>query len=564
MAETTLSFTQGDPQWHALRHRFLNDLFWACDVVLGFGEVVPMTERAHLSLCRFAERKTGHPELDNKWARLIKVPRSVGKSTVVTQGYAIQTAMKYPDIAILICNETERGAAKFLAAIKTQLTDNDFLRALFPDRIPALPEKECKKWSETEVILPRETTRQESTFSAIGVGGSVTGQHPDLAIVDDMFSDEAMENARIGSFIIFEKVNHWISRLRPLVNAKEPHHGILWVGTPWWEGDSYEYVLKAFGYGEAKKVFRVKHAWTQGTVEVECYAVGDLSIYNRPILEHGTSFFPERWPDERLAKMRVDDPLLFAANMMLDPTAPEVVTFKPNWRRYYEWVGGKQIHYRDQALKDCYVLVDDLDVIISIDPAFTEGGTTSSFQALMVTGGTGEGLRLILKAQATRQSVEGFVKDIVQACREFKPRKLLIERAGQQIAFIMDVKAALNGDGLMVSVEEVTPGGKNPDLRIATLETFFERGQIVGHRDHEAFWREYDGFPRSKFKDLLVALAYQPPFWDLHTGRLSRSAPRAQQRADEEIQRLYARMGVQPPVTRSKSREDIRADGSRR
>jgi hypothetical protein len=560
----TLSFQQGDAQWTRMRERALSDLFWFCDVVLGFGQVVPMTERAHYSLCRFAERTTGYPELDNKWARLIKVPRSVGKSTVVTQGYAIQMAMKYPEIAILICNETERGASKFLAAIKTQLTDNEFLRALFPDRIPRLCEKECKKWSETEVILPRDTTRQESTFSAIGVGGSVTGQHPDLAIVDDMFSDEAMENARIGSFIIFEKVNHWISRLRPLVNAKEPWHGILWVGTPWWEGDSYEYVLKAFGYGEEKKTFKIKHAWTQGTVEVECYSVGDLSIYNRPILERGTSFFPERWPDDRLAKMRVDDPLLFAANMMLDPTAPEVVQFKPNWRRYYEWVGGRQVHYRDQTLKDCYALVDDLDVLISIDPAFTTGGTTSSFQAIMVTGGTGEGLRLILKAQATRQSVEGFVSDIVNACKEFKPRKLLIERAGQQIAFIMDVKAALNAAGVAVSVEEVTPGGKDPDLRIATLETFFERGQILGHRDHEAFWREYDGFPRSKFKDLLVALAYQPPFWNLGASRTNNLAPRQQQRTADELRTLYARMGVAAPVEKAGDRSQFRADGSRR
>lgn len=563
MTQQTLTFTQGDEQWKALREKALSNLFWFCDTVLGFGEVVPMTRRAHYSLCRFAERQSGHPELDTKWARLIKVPRAVGKSTLITQGYAIQMAMKHPDIAILICNETERGATKFLAAIKAQFTDNAFLRALFPDRIPQFPEKDCKKWTETEVVLPRDSTRQEPTLQAIGVGGAITGAHPDLALVDDMFSDEAMENARVGSFIIFEKINHWISRLRPLVNAKESWHGILFVGTPWWEGDSYEYVLKAFGYGEAKKVFRVKHAYEQGTVEVECYVVGDLSIYNRPILEHGTSFFPERWPDERLAKMRVDDPLLFAANMMLDPTAPEVVVFKPNWRRFFEWNGENQVHYKNQELKDCYVLTEDLDVIVSIDPAFTEGGTTSSFQAIVATGGTGEGLRLILKAQGTRQSIEGFIGDIVETCRKLKPRKLLIEKAGQQITFIMDVKAALNEAGIRVSVEEVTPGGKNPDMRIATLETFFERGQIYGHRNDELFWREYDGFPRSKFKDLLVALAYQPPFWDLHGGRAQKGPPKQVARAEEEIRMLYQRMGRTPPVTKA-GREDYRADGSRR
>ena len=559
-----LTFVQGSPEWLKYRQRALSDLFWFADVVLGMGSVGPMTQRAHLALCRFAERNSGHEALNSKWVRFIKVPRGVGKSTLITQAYAIQLAMAHPDIAILIGNETARGAEKFLAAIKQQLTDNEFLRALFPERIPADPEKDCRKWSESEVVLPRETKRQEPTFQTIGVGGAITGQHPDVALIDDMFSDEAMENARIGSFIIFEKCNRWISRLRPLVNSSEPHHGILFVGTPWWEGDSYEYVEKAFGYGEVPTTYRMKHAWEQGVVEVECCTIGDLAIFARPILEHGTSFFPERWPDDKLAKMRQDDPLLFAANMMLDPTAPEVVTFKPDWRRYFTWESqGQAVRYRDQSLKDCVRMVADLDCILSVDPAFTEGGTTSSFQAILCTGGTPEGYRMILKAQATRQSQEGFVTDIVEAIRTFAPRKLLLEKAGQQITFIMDVKQAILAADLRVAVEEVTPGGKSPDLRIATLETFFERGQIYGHRDHEAFWREYDGFPRSKFKDLLVALAYQPPFWNLALGRKSVGAPAQDQRAREEVRSLYQRMGVQAPM--KASRDPLRrADGSMR
>jgi hypothetical protein len=303
-------------------------------------------------------------------------------------------------------------------------------------------------------------------------------------------------------------------------------------------------------------------------IEVSCYVTGDLAVFERPILEHGTSFFPERWPDDKLAKMRQDDPLLFAANMMLNPTAAEVVTFKPDWRRYFTWESeGKVVRYRDQNLKDVTRLVTDLDCILSVDPAFTEGGTTSSFQAILCTGGTPEGYRLILKAQATRQSQEGFVTDIVDAVRVFQPRKLLLEKAGQQITFIMDVKQAIYAADLRVAVEEVTPGGKSPDLRIATLETFFERGQIFGHRDQTAFWREYDGFPRSKFKDLLVSLAYQPPFWDLMTGRQTGNAPvKQEQRAREEIRRLYERMGVQgPPLVGSRHRDvDYREDGSAR
>lgn len=901
MTQQTLSFTQGDETWHRLRKRCLSDLFFLCDVVLGFGAVVPITRRAHYSLCKFAERQTGHPDLDKKWIRFIKVPRSVGKSTCVTQGYGIQLALKYPDIAILITNETERGAMKFLDAIKQQFTDNAMLRALFPERIPLNPEKDCRKWSATEVVLPRSTTRQESTFSAIGVGGAITGQHPDVAIVDDMFSDDAMENARAGVFSEFDKINRWIDRLRPLVNSTEPHHGILVVGciargsrvlmengtwkpiqdvevgekvwsydvlsqslmtkkvtgvipqgvaptvtvktdrhelrttpdhpflaasggsrphmakwrradkllsttpavvetlqglperdgsaptdwmwllgfmwgdgwvtkyekgdrvqysvhfahgsdsvlaervagifknlfgcnvkrgrkgctriesreaaetleragltpgvgakekrlpqwlfgaaphekreflaglicadghsdkyiakqrkskprfrlstssrrlaydvydlaltcqvrpcrpwtrtrtikaphspepivsteyivalafepeaeplrrwkvrsveesepvevfdltvedtanffcegfcvhnTPWFEGDSYDYIEKSFGYGEQKQEYKVRHQWEQGTVEVSCYVVGDLAVYHRPILENGTSFFPERWPDDKIAKLRAASPELCAANMDLNPTSPEIVVFKPMWKRYFQWDGINMVRYRDQKLTDKHAFLDDLDVVMSVDPGFTEGGNTSSRQAIIVTGGVDENLRLLLKASAERQSQEGFLRTIVDDVRKYRPRKLLLEKAGQQIAWIGQVRQALNDADLRVSIEEVVPGGKNPNVRIATLETFFERGQILGHLDQHDFWREYDGFPRSKFNDLLVALSYQPPFWHL-SGNPTQSVPnRQKKRVDDELNRLYQKMGVSARVGRP---GNLREDGTSR
>lgn len=520
-----------------------------------------MTLRAHYLMCRFAERQTGIPDLDDAWVRLIKVPRGVGKSTLVTQGYALQQALKYPDIAMLIINETERGASKFLASIKQQITDNVFLRALFPERCPVDPEKDCLKWSESEVILPgRTTARKESTFQSIGVGGSITGLHPDLAIVDDMISDEAMENARSGLFTLMDKTNRWISRLRPIVNTGERHFGIMFIGTPWFEDDSYTFVEKAFGYGDAKVPRRIKATVPQGTVKVDCYRVGDLAVFNRPIVENGTSWFPERWPDDKLAKMRVDDPLLFAANMMLDPRAPEITTFKPEWVRYFQWASPIAVTYKNHDLKECSALIADLDCIASVDPAFTVGGRMQDArQALIVTGGTPEGGRLVLKAQATRQTLDGFIADIVSACQQYRVRKLRLEKEGQQASFNQQVRKALEAAGVMVSIVEESTGGKNKDIRIESLSPFFERGLIYVHRDQHDLLREYDSVPRGKLKDLLDALAAQMTHWQMG----SRSTAQADARVQKELESLYGRMGVPMPSAQKKDWR-VRQDGSRR
>src|SRR3990167_96174 len=51
-------------------------------------------------------------------------------------------------------------------------------------------------WSASRIVLRRASGRKEPSIFVIGVGGTVTGMHPDIIIVDDMISREAAENAR--------------------------------------------------------------------------------------------------------------------------------------------------------------------------------------------------------------------------------------------------------------------------------------------------------------------------------------------------------------------------------
>lgn len=570
-----LRLVPGSEKWKTLRHRALTDLFWFSDVVLGYGSLVPMTHKAHLLMCRFAERQTGHPALDNAYYHLITVPRGVGKSTLVTRALAMQLALKYPGISVLIANEREKNAVDFLREIKGHFESNDFLRALFPERIP--PDFKKTQWSETSATLVRDVSRPEPTFQATGVGAAITGTHPDYAFIDDMISIEAAENARVGSFTLIEKASRWCHTLVPLVKRGQPHNGITFIGTMWWYGDSYDHLEHAFGYNADPQPFSLSYRDDEGgefriplltgigdRIVSGVYRRGDIAIFRRAIIEDGQSFFPERWPEDELAKFRVRDPVLYAANMMNSPSDDVTASFKSDWLRFYERPHEGTVAWSEGG-KTQYVQTRDLDVLMSVDPAFTDRGTESSRAAVVVTGSTANGKRLVMEARASRIAADTLVDLVVTTALRYKPRKLLIERVAQQAAFISLVKQALAKVTCQVPIEEVTPAGRNKDVRILQLESYFQRGDIMFHGSQHDMLEEYREFPRGRNKDLLDALAYQASYWLAPQSGTASFAASADTRIAKEMEALSQRMGRPVAYPRRKSETGrYRPDGSRR
>lgn len=555
-----ITLVQDSPEWHKLRKKALSDLFWLADAVLGYGTLVPLTIHTHRLMCVFAERKTGSPLLDDAHFRLISVPRGVGKTACITIAKVIQDSLRHPDGSTMLANENQDNANTFLSEIAGHFENNTFLRALFPDVIPEEPRRQ-EPWSATALNLIRQNSRKEPTIFTVGVGGTKTGMHPDRIIVDDCISREAMENARAGSWQLMEKTNRWINQLTPLLNYSAPWWEICFIGTRWWVGDSYEHIERAFGYGEQKQFVRLKQQLEDNTTQTleNVYRLGDIAVFKRAIIEQGQIIFPEKFTKDDLAKLRLRDPELYAANYLNEPATDLTAQFKSTWLHYWAWASPEVVRYDSPEGKPIVAHLKDLDCIISVDPAFTEHGSGKSRQALVVTGTHDDGAHLLLKAEATTQTTDAFIGDIVEAVKTFKPRKLLIERAGQQIAFILLVKERLQSAGCTVPVEEVSPAGRRKEARIQTLEPYFQRGVIYVHRDQLALHQEIASFPRGEFADLLDALAYQAPFW--RSGVMAQASPRSQARVDEERRRLYARMGIQQSQSQDGRR---REDGSLR
>lgn len=538
-------FTQGDAEWLRLRTLFLTDLYWAASVVLNLGEQVPMREYAHRALCRVIEGRTGHPAIDGAHVQRLELPRDWGKTSLLTRARTIQLIAGDPNISILIYNEVELTAQSFVGTIKWHFESNEFFRALFPEIIP--PDFNATTWSASRMVVPRTTGRSEATVFTAGVGGTKTGMHPDVIIVDDMISREAMENARAGSWQIMHQTNRWINQVRSLISKQYKRWRIYFIGTRWWHGDSYDHINLAYGYGEPPTTYTLRIVLPNGEVQVlPIERAGDLVTFRRAAIENGRSSFPEKWSLEDLAKQRIVDEALFACNMMNNPSDEHTATFKNGWLKTYDWLDEHQFIHIDGSGAKRIVEIRDLDVLMLVDPGgFAKRQVEDRARpAVVVVGDDRKGTYFVLDIYNEKDTFLAAIQQIVAWCTRYGPRKIYSERAGQQAAFAALLRVEIAKAGLSTVVDDTTlkPGTTQKEVRILALEPYFQRGQIVvgkGAAFH-TFREQYTQFPRTARFDVLDVLAYLP--------RVVRPRPNkagsTEQRRAEELAAYRVRRGL--------------------
>ena len=543
-----LTFKQGDEQWQKLRKLATTDLFWFASVVLNYGERVPMREHMHRALCLFVERRTGNVALDTARYRKIMMPRETGKSTLVTQARVIQMLCENRELSIMIANEKEQTARDFLFAIKTQFESNELLRALFPELIP--PDLNATVWSASRIILNRESARKEPSIFVIGVGGTVTGLHPDRILIDDMISREAAENARAGSWQIMAQVNRWSNQLDMLLNKNDPNAEIIFIGTRWYFDDCYDYLDKAFGYGEQQIRYNLRLPLPDGSVQtIPAYRAGDLATFSRAGIEEGKAAFPEVWSMDRMARSRMRDEILFSANVMNNPNNEATATFKESWLKTHTWPDERNILYTDGAGKKCYVALTDLDVLFLVDPGGFSARRTEdrARPAVAVVGDDRAGMYHILNIYNEKDTFLAAIQQIVAWITQYSPRKIYTERAGQQAAFAQLLREEIKKAGLSTIVDDTTlkPGVTQKEVRILGLEPYFQRGQftIGTSAAFHTFREQYTQFPRTARFDVLDVLAYLPRVVKPRAGLSSQRDTTARQDAERASYRARRGFG---------------------
>ena len=478
-----------------------------------------MREYTHLPLILFAERKTGIPEIDAARVQIIEMPRGSGKTTLVTKAKPIQRIIQNKNVSIGIANETQRLAKAFLGNIKAEFEQNELLNSLFPEILP----KDLHRtiWAADQIVVNRDKHRQEPSVLACGADATVTGYHMNEWILDDIISRDAAENARTGSFTEIEKINRWLVQLEPLLTTPKRDH-ITIIGTRWWEGDCYSYARELWGYGEEPNTYNWRIKMSNGdSINMELQRVGDVAIFSRSAIENGRSIFPERYTIEELAKKRLEDPVFFAANYLNDPTAEEARDFKDDWIKPYTWDSPLRVRYRDNQGELKYAQVREMDTVMAVDPAISESAKAD--RTGIVVSGSIDGIHhILLECRAERFGVLDLCKMVEDLHRQYNCRRIFVESVAYQKA-LAQILLYKN-----LPVYEVRPGtSKTKEMRIRSLEPFFRQGNVYYNTSQHEFLREYAGFPRGKWDDILDAMAYLTEEWGRLSGRPGANAERA-------------------------------------
>ena len=553
---TSVSFQQGDATWEKWRQKAKTDLYFLVGTVLGMADKIPMEEHAHKAMCKVVEGKTGVPDLDNAPFILLLLPRDWGKSGIVTKGLPIQNLLNDPDSAGLLFNEKEKTAAQFLESIKHTFTNNDLFRALFPELIP----EDDAKWNATEINVSRETGRSEPSVMVAGVGAAIAGNHPDWIIVDDMISREAAEAARRGNWEIMEGINRWIHTLEALLsNQSSLKRRIIFIGTHWFYNDCYDHLIRYFGGDQPPDEWLLTVTVEDGkkqTLPVQKY--GPLVVFQRSVREDNQWSWPGKYDEASMLRLQAEDPVLYACNYLNSPIMSATSVFRPEWikDKTFTWLGPDTVQFLNMAGVKTTLHLQQCDIVMLMDPGgFRKSKITVGDRAraaLWVLAHTPGGEILLLDCWSEKDTYIEAQRQLIAKAVRYKPRKIGIENAGQQLAFIDDCRKKVTGNppqgaGVMCVVEDLTHEGKEKDDRISMLEPFFQRGMIYlgPGAGFTEFRTQYLQFPRTARRDLLDALAYLPKVL-----RPRNTMGSIHQQKQSEMAEYYRRRRLPPGVRR--------------
>jgi predicted phage terminase large subunit-like protein len=473
-------------------------------------------------------------ESDENRRRLILMPRGHLKSTVSSVLYTLWRIYRNPDIRILVGTNIKRLGRAFIRELRQYFENGELQRTVWNCRphvegplVPALSAADRRKrnsrrnndftgeedinfaddskliWSMEALQVLRPAILKEPTVMIASVGTTVTGDHYDLLILDDVVDfDNSSTESKADSILDWtrdlesvldprQEVVFELSETLRLVDNVGDEAVIL--GTRYYEWDYYQYCIDEAPILGIKTFIR--------------------NIYKNGVDDSGGYLWHEKFNASTLERIRrrINNSQRFSSQYLNTIIASDDATFSVDKVRWFQ--SGNVHHTPDNT----WEIVRNgeptrrVKPILFIDPAATVS-STSDFTVLTVAGYSESKELIILDIDNGRYSPTEVCERLFALCDKWQLNSVTVEMVGGFKLYEHVIREYMKRTSKLIGIRDYRPLNKlHKKARIeAWLQPLFDN-QMVYAADILAtnmeFRNELTTFPRCKHDDVLDTLA---------------------------------------------------------
>jgi hypothetical protein len=201
-----------------------------------------------------------------------------------------------PNKRVAVVSNTAEQAKKIIRACAQYIEKDDDLKAVFPRLVPS-PNK-THPWTATMLTVARDVISKDPSIQACGMHGNITGSRIDFLILDDVLDHE-------NTLTPGPREDAWKWLRSTVMSRLTSKSRVVAIGNAWHPQDAmHKLVGESEFVGEKFPVISDK---------------GDVS-------------WPERWPNKRIDKARMDlGPFEFARQMLCMARDDSAARFRREW-----------------------------------------------------------------------------------------------------------------------------------------------------------------------------------------------------------------------------------------
>jgi predicted phage terminase large subunit-like protein len=395
---------------------------------------------------------------------IIQVQPRAGKSQLSSIYFPAWYLGKNPEKEVIIVSYSSELAVDFGGKARAVVEDPHY-KKIFPLQL-AYGSKAKDKWS----------TQQGGSYTAVGIGGALTGRGADVLIIDDPFKNREEANSRV----MRDKVYDFYTSTA--YTRLEKGGSIVIIHTRWHTDDLIGRLL------EKQKDGGGGDEWT-------ILSFPAIAEEDEEFRKAGEVLWPEKYDLQAMNNVRetvgtYDWVSLFQQN----PIASEAQEFREEFFKYFE---EKDIQNKD------------LEVYVTVDPAISKASKGDN-TCIMVVGKERGKPDLYKLEDITGHFDPGQTIDALFSLKVKYGGKLArigIETVAFQKTLLFSMNEEMRKRGIFIDVIEIKNPGSSKEERVRGLLPIYRTGTMWHRKSDTELEKELLTFPSGRRDDRIDALS---------------------------------------------------------